>query len=90
MNNYSEDSPINVGTGTDLSIRQLAETLKAITGFLGAVAFDETMPDGAPRKLVDTTLINQLGWEARIPLRDGLEQTYRWYVDECASAVSAK
>ncbi|MAB78060.1 MAG: GDP-fucose synthetase [Planctomycetes bacterium] len=90
MDNYSAESPINVGTGKDLSIRELAETLQEITEFSGDLAFDETMPDGTPRKLVDTTRINQLGWKARIPLREGLEQTYRWYVERCTNAVSAK
>lgn len=90
MGNYSAELPVNVGTGKDLSIRELAEMLKEITGFSGELLFDEALPDGTPRKLVDTTVINQLGWEARTPLREGLEQTYAWYAGECASALLAR
>ena len=79
MDNYSGESPINVGTGLDLSIRELAEMLKKITGYTGALSFDETKPDGTPRKLVDTTKINELGWYSQTPLPDGLQRTYEWY-----------
>ena len=81
MDNYSEEGPINVGTGTDLSIRELAEMLKEITGYTGALTFDETKPDGTPRKLVDTTRINELGWHSDTPLRKGLVKTYGWYLE---------
>lgn len=80
MDHYSEEDPVNVGTGTDLSIRELAEMLKEITGYTGALSFDETKPDGTPRKLVDTTRINALGWHAKTALLAGLRSTYDWYV----------
>lgn len=74
-------SHINVGTGQDCSIRELAETLVEITGFRGKLRFDETKPDGAPRKLMDVSRLSKLGWEASISLKDGLKDAYRWYVE---------
>lgn len=85
MDNYSGESPVNVGTGQDLSIRELAEMLKKITGYTGALSFDETKPDGTPRKLVDTTKINELGWRPITELRQGLIRTYDWYQEKAVS-----
>lgn len=73
-------SHINVGTGVDCSIRELAETLARVTGFTGRLVFDTTKPDGTPRKLLDVSRINSLGWHARIGLEDGLRETYAWFV----------
>ena len=70
-------SHINVGTGSDVTIIQLAETVKDVVGFQGAIIFDETKPDGTPRKLLDVSLLSNLGWKAHISLRSGLEQSYR-------------
>ena len=75
-------SHINVGTGTDVSIQELAMTMKDITGFDGDVHFDSSKPDGTPRKLLDTSKINSLGWKSSIGLRDGLSKTYNWYTAE--------
>lgn len=75
-------SHINVGTGTDVSIQELAMTMKDITGFDGDVRFDSSKPDGTPRKLLDTSKINSLGWKSSIGLRDGLSETYNWYTAE--------
>ena len=72
-------SHINVGYGDDVSIGQLAELLAEVTGFDGRLAFDETKPDGAPRKLLDVSLLSSLGWTATIPLDEGLCETYDWY-----------
>lgn len=74
-------SHINVGTGYDCSIRELAEKLVEITEFRGELVFDDTKPDGAPRKWMDVSLLSKLGWEASIPLDDGLRNTYRWYLE---------
>jgi len=71
-------SHINVGTGEDVTICELAETIKAIVGFQGAIRFDRSKPDGAPRKLLDVSRLTDLGWRARIDLRSGLQQTYQW------------
>jgi GDP-L-fucose synthase len=73
-------SHINVGVGTDLSIRELAETVGEVVGFAGDIRFDTTKPDGTPRKLLDVSRLNGLGWHARIGLREGLEKTYEWFL----------
>ena len=72
-------SHINVGTGVDCSIRRLAETIARVTGFPGALRFDATRPDGAPRKLLDVARLRALGWEPRIGLEEGLRATYAWF-----------
>lgn len=74
-------SHINVGTGVDCTIRELAETVKRVTGFEGELTFDATKPDGAPRKLMDVSRLKALGWQASITLEDGLQDTYRWFLD---------
>jgi GDP-L-fucose synthase len=77
-------SHINVGTGVDCTIRELAETMAQVTGFTGTLVFDASKPDGTPRKLLDVSRLKALGWEARITLREGLEDTYRWYLENAA------
>jgi len=74
-------SHVNVGTGVDCSIRELAETLARVTGFRGAIRFDTSKPDGTPRKLLDVSLLRSLGWSASIPLDDGLRRTYGWFLE---------
>lgn len=74
-------SHINVGTGIDVTIRELAETISEVVGFGGKVIFDSSKPDGAPRKLLDVSLINKLGWYPKISLRDGLAATYTWFLE---------
>jgi GDP-L-fucose synthase len=73
-------SHINVGSGIDCTIRELAETVAKVTGFTGRLAFDAAKPDGMPRKLLDVSLLNSLGWEPVIPLERGLTDTYAWFV----------
>ena len=73
-------SHINVGTGVDCSIRELAETIAAVTGFQGHLRFDTSRPDGTPRELLDVSRLRALSWEAEIGLREGLESTYGWFV----------
>jgi len=74
-------SHINVGTGADCTIRELAETLGRVTGFAGDIEFDSTKPDGAPRKLLDVSRLKNLGWESRISLEKGLAETYEWFLE---------
>ncbi|MDQ3627048.1 MAG: GDP-L-fucose synthase [Verrucomicrobiota bacterium] len=76
---YSEEPPINVGTGEELSIRDLAREIARVVGFEGTISFDSSRPDGTPRKLVDSTRLRKLGWEPGISLRAGLQSTYDWY-----------
>lgn len=71
---------VNVGSGVDLSIRELAALVCDVVGFRGALRFDPSRPDGTPRKLLDVSRMAALGWQARIPLRQGIEDTYRWYL----------
>src|SRR3984957_2840154 len=73
---------LNAGTGEDLTIRELAETIRGITGFEGNIVWDTSKPDGTPRKLLDVSRLAALGWKARIPLREGLEAAYKWYLDQ--------
>lgn len=73
-------SHINVGTGEDVSIRELAGMLAEVTGFKGRLVFDTTKPDGTPRKLMDVSRLAAMGWRARTGLRDGIEETYRWFL----------
>lgn len=73
-------SHINVGTGTDCTVRELAETVAEVTGFRGHITWDKNRPEGTPRKLLDISLLTSLGWRATISLRDGLTQTLEWYV----------
>lgn len=77
MQNYDQPGFINIGTGEDITIRELAEMIKDITGFNGNISFDSTKPDGTPRKLLDVSKLSQLGWKASIPLREGIDQVYR-------------
>lgn len=74
-------SHINIGTGQDVTIRELAELIKAVVGFEGEIIFDTTKPDGAPRKLLDTSRLTSLGWKPRFSLKDGLTETYQWYLE---------
>lgn len=73
-------SHINVGTGVDCTIRELAETMKSAIGFQGEIVFDSSKPDGTPRKLMDISRLRTLGWEYAISLNDGLKTTYEWYM----------
>lgn len=79
MKNYSGNEIVNIGIGEDISIKDLAFMIKDIVGFKGDLKFDTSKPDGTPRKLLDVTFLNKLGWRAKINLRDGLVQTYSWY-----------
>ena len=76
---------INVGTGTDVTIRELTETVREVVGFQGKIVWDSTKPDGTPRKLMDVSKLGSLGWRARIGLRDGIQRTYAAYLSELAT-----
>jgi nucleoside-diphosphate-sugar epimerase len=79
-------SHINVGTGTDVSIRELAGMVAEATGFRGEILTDPTKPDGTPRKLMNVDRLSAMGWRARIPLSEGIAGTYRWYLDHAEEA----
>ncbi len=84
MRTYDQDGPINVGTGIDLTIREVAETLAKVIGYSGDFTYDASKPDGMPRKRLDVTRLHDLGWTNRIDLADGLQSTYRWYRERLA------
>lgn len=79
MNHYSQEEPINVGCGEDLSIHELALKIARVTGFDGRLAFDPSRPDGTPRKILDVSRLTDLGWKSSISLDDGLASTWDWY-----------
>lgn len=81
MENYDGLEHINIGPGTETSIKELAETLKEVIGFEGELNWDTSKPDGTPRRYLDTTKIQQLGWKPKTSLRDGLTKMYAWYVE---------
>jgi len=82
MENYDGKLFVNIGTGTDLSIKNLAELIKEVVGFEGSIDFDATKPDGTPRKLMDVTRLSEMGWQSTISLKEGLKKTYQFFKDE--------
>ena len=80
MSRYSSEDIVNVGWGRDISIRELAEMIRDVVGYSGAIEFDSSKPDGTPRKLLDTSRLSALGWKPSISLRDGIQSTYQWYI----------
>jgi GDP-L-fucose synthase len=80
LQHYDTHETINVGLGDDMPIRELAETVASVVGFEGTIEWDSSKPDGMPRKLLDTSRINELGWKPQISLRDGVASTYEWYL----------
>lgn len=84
MQKYESSQTLNVGSGEEVSIKQLAETIRSVTGFSGAIGWDPSKPDGTPRKALDINGIKSLGWSPKIKLDDGLKQTYAWALSHCA------
>jgi GDP-L-fucose synthase len=81
MENYEGNQIVNIGVGEDIAIKELGEKIKAVVGYEGDIQFDTTKPDGTPRKLVDVTKINSLGWKASTSLEDGLQKAYQWFLE---------
>jgi GDP-L-fucose synthase len=79
MTQYSGDGHVNIGYGSDVTIRELAAVVSEVVGFSGSFIYDASKPDGTPRKLLDCSRIHQLGWRAKIELKEGIAQTYEWY-----------
>ena len=84
---YSGEEHVNVGTGTDVTILELAELLADVIGWQGRFVFDTSKPDGTPRKLMDVSRLAEIGWRAHISLREGIAQTYEWYLANMAAGV---
>ncbi len=89
MRHYSDESPINIGTGRDITIAELSGIIAQAIGFGGRFAFDTTKPDGTPQKLLDVTRLHGLGWRSRISLNDGIRRTYAWFRERVANAPIA-
>jgi GDP-L-fucose synthase len=81
MKNYSDEQHVNVGTGEDISIKDLAYLVKEIVGYNGEIVNDLTKPDGTPRKLLDVTKLTNTGWKAKTSLEEGIKQVYNWYLN---------
>jgi GDP-L-fucose synthase len=91
MEHYSDECPINVGTGEDRSILELAQLIAQVLGFKGRFELDRNRPDGTPRKLLDVSRLGTLGWRPRVDLESGIRITWDWYrrnVSECAAVTA--
>jgi GDP-L-fucose synthase len=86
MNTYDGEGIVNVGVGDDVTIGELGELVREVVGFTGSISWDRDKPDGTPRKLLDVSRLTALGWKAKVPLRDGIAATYRWYLEQGAAA----
>ncbi len=86
MNNYNKSKIINIGTGRDLTTKELAEMIARIVGFKGRLVFNPIKPDGTPKKLLDVSKLHSFGWKARIGLEQGIAETYKWYVENVCKA----
>jgi len=86
LDNYSSGDIINIGTGVEISIRDAANAIREIVGYQGEILWDTTQPDGNPRRLLDVSHMNQLGWTAKTDFRQGVAATYQWFLDNRASA----
>jgi GDP-L-fucose synthase len=84
LSSYDGDAPVNVGVGEDVSILQLAQMVASVVGYDGAIALDPSKPDGTPRKLLDVTRLKALGWAPAVSLREGIDSTYRWFLEHRA------
>jgi len=85
MEKYESPEIVNIGTGQDVTIRELAGLICEVIGYNGRLAFDASKPDGTPRKLLDVSRIQSVGWQPRIPLPDGIRETYAWYLENAAA-----
>ncbi|MEV6076443.1 GDP-L-fucose synthase [Streptomyces sp. NPDC052069] len=84
LESYDSDEPVNIGCGQDLAIRELAETVREVTGYQGRIAWDVSKPDGTPRKLLDVSRLSSIGFTPQIPLKDGIARTYAWWLGRSA------
>ena len=82
MDNYDESEIINIGWGKDQTIRELAEMISGVVGYTGQIVWDDSKPDGTPRKQLDVSRLSRLGWQAKISLEDGIRQVYQWYLKQ--------
>jgi GDP-L-fucose synthase len=81
MQNYSDPSPVNVGSGAEIAIKEIAELIRSVVGYEGQLRFDPAKPDGMPLKALDSSELTAMGWRPKVSLQAGLEETYRWFMD---------
>jgi GDP-L-fucose synthase len=86
LQTYDAEPIVNIGWGEDVTIRELADLVMSVIGYKGRVVFDDSKPDGTPRKLLDVSRLTGLGWQAKIPLKAGIERTYAWFKEHSAEA----
>ena len=86
MDHYDGGEIVNVGCGDDISIREVAELMKDVTGYQGEIVWDTTQPDGNPRRLLDVSKMSNMGWKTRMPFDTGVRNTYQWFLDNIDSA----
>ena len=86
LQSYDAEPIVNIGWGQDVTIRELADIVMSAIGYRGRLIFDSTKPDGTPRKLLDVSRLTELGWQAKIPLKNGIERTYAWFKEHSADA----
>lgn len=87
LEKYSGLEHVNVGSGKEVTIKELAELVKDVVGYEGEIIWDSSKPDGTPRKLMDSSKLANLGWEPKISLKDGLTNTYNWYLENGAAQL---
>ncbi len=87
LQNYSGEEHVNIGTGKEITIKDLAEMVKEIVGFEGEIVWDDSMPDGTPRKLLDVSKLHDIGWKEKVSLRDGIRLEYEWYKSQDKEAL---
>ncbi|MCB2141091.1 GDP-L-fucose synthase, partial [bacterium] len=80
--NYPNPCYVNVGTGIDCTVMELAQQIEKVVDFNGKIVFDTTKPDGTPKKLLDVSKLNLMGWKSKIGLDDGIQRTYSWYLEK--------
>lgn len=90
LENHLEDDLYNVGFGTDLTIKELAEIVQKTVGHQGAIIWDKSKPDGTPKKLMDSSKLRQLGWQPKIQLKEGIKITYKWFLENIKSEITIK
>lgn len=90
MQNYSDEIHVNLGTGEDLEIAELAAIVKKVVGFEGKIVYDSTKPDGTPRKLLDVSILKNSGYQPKVSLEEGITRVYEWYKQTLASGDNLK
>ena len=88
LEHYSSNEILNIGVGRDVSIRELAESVASTVSYRGALTFDRSKPDGAPRRMLDSSRLSAMGWRARTELAPGLDEMYRWYASQKAARAA--